>query len=69
MAQTEKEIIDNSNLDLKHNWVSTSRFIWFAQVFLFIALVLGGCYNLYTHRYKHPDVKVPENTLYNPKYK
>ncbi|HMT97587.1 MAG TPA: hypothetical protein PKC62_12935 [Ferruginibacter sp.] len=69
MAQSEKEIIDNSNLDLKHNWVSTSRFIWFAQVFLFLALVLGGCYNLYTHRYKQPDVKVPENTLYNPKYK
>ena len=40
------------------------------QVFLVLAFVLGGCYNLYTHRYKgHPKVEVPTNTLYNPTYK
>ncbi len=65
-----QEIIDNKDKDFAHNWVSSSRFIWFCQVFLIIAFVLGGCYSLYANRYKgKPDVKVPESTLYNPKYK
>jgi hypothetical protein len=67
MAQ---EIIDESHKDFSHNWVTTSRFIWLCQVLLVFAFVLGGCYNLYTHRYKgKPKVEVPGNTLYNPKYK
>ncbi|MEO7446473.1 MAG: hypothetical protein ABIT96_00300 [Ferruginibacter sp.] len=66
----EQEITDNKEKDFAHNWVSSSRFIWLMQVFLAIAFVLGGCYNLYTHRYKGtPKVNVPENTLYDPKYK
>ncbi|MEO6405680.1 MAG: hypothetical protein ABIY51_08395 [Ferruginibacter sp.] len=66
----QQEIIENKDKDFAHNWVSSSRFIWFAQVFLVLAFVLGGCYNLYVHRYKGaPQVNVPENTLYNPKYK
>jgi hypothetical protein len=37
---------------------------------MIIAFVLGGCYALYTHRYKgKPEVNVPESTQYNPKYK
>jgi hypothetical protein len=64
------EIIDNSDKDFTHNWVSSSRFIWFCQVFLALVFIVGMSYNLYTHRYKgKPEVKVPENTLYNPKYK
>ena len=70
MQQEYKEVIDNTHKDFTHNWVSSSRFIWFCQVFVIIAFVLGGCYSLYTHRYKgKPEVNVPENTLYNPKYK
>jgi hypothetical protein len=66
----QQEIIDTKKKDFAHNWVSSSRFIWFMQVFLVIAFVLGGCYNLYTHRYKgKPTVEVPSNTLYNPTYK
>lgn len=66
----EQEIEDNKEKDFAHNWVSSSRFIWLCQVFLVIAFVLGGCYNLYVHRYKgHPQVNVPANTLYDPKYK
>ncbi|MBS1742927.1 MAG: hypothetical protein JST81_07790 [Bacteroidetes bacterium] len=66
----QQETLENQRKDFAHNWVSTSRFIWFCQVFLVIAFVLGGCYSLYTNRYKgHPKVNVPENTLYNPKYK
>ena len=68
--QVQEEFIDNSDQDVTHNWVSTSRFIWLCQVFLVVALILGGCYGLYEHRYKgKPSVEVPDNTLYNPKYK
>jgi hypothetical protein len=35
-----------------------------------LAFVLGGCYNLYSHRYMgKPEVNVPSSTLYNPTYK
>ncbi|MFM7709907.1 MAG: hypothetical protein ACKO5C_03230 [Ferruginibacter sp.] len=66
----EKEFIDTSHKDFTHNWVSTSRFLFYCQVFVLLAFLFGGCYALYTHRYKgKPEVNVPENTLYNPKYK
>ncbi len=66
----QQEIIDNTGKDFGHNWVSSSRFLWFCQVFLIIAFVLGGCYGLYANRYKgKPEVQAPESTLYNPKYK
>jgi hypothetical protein len=66
----QPEIIDNKHKDFAHNWVSSSRFLFFCQVFLLVAFILGGCYGLYTHRYKgKPSVAVPESTQYNPKYK
>ena len=66
----QQEIIENKDKDFAHNWVSSSRFIWFCQVFILLAFILGGCYSLYNHRYKgKPDVNVPESTMYNPKYK
>jgi hypothetical protein len=56
--------------DFKHNWVNSSVFLFYLQVFCIVAFILGGCYGLYTHRYKgKPEVAVPENTLYTPKYK
>lgn len=65
-----QEIIDDKEKDFTHNWVSSSRFLFYCQVFIFVALVIGGCYNLYVHRYRgQPKVEVPENTLYDPKYK
>ena len=70
MGKEYIEVIDNTGKDFAHNWVSTSRFLWFCQVFIILAFVLGGCYSLYTHGYKgKPEVNVPENTLYNPQYK
>jgi hypothetical protein len=66
----QPEIIDNKEKDFAHNWVSSSRFLFFCQVFLVVAFLLGGCYGLYAHRYKgKPQVAVPESTQYNPKYK
>lgn len=65
-----EELIENQQKDFAHNWVSSSRFLWFCQIFIVLAFVLGGCYSLYAHRYKgKPEVIVPENTQYNPKYK
>ena len=65
-----EEIEDNSDKDFAHNWVSSSRFLFFCQVFLIIAFLTGGCYSLYKHRYMgKPEVSVPGNTLYNPTYK
>ncbi|RYG02782.1 MAG: hypothetical protein EOO02_09810 [Chitinophagaceae bacterium] len=56
--------------DVKYNWVNSSVFLFYLQVFCVMALVLGGCFSLYKHRYKgNPEVVVPENTLYTPKYK
>lgn len=61
---------DYREKDFKHNWVNSSVFLFYLQVFCFTALLVGACYSLYTERYKgHPDVAVPENTLYTPKYK
>ena len=67
MAQ---EIIDTKQKDITSNWVTSSRFLFYVQVFCIAAFLLGGCYKLYTYRYKgKPEVQVPESTLYNPKYK
>jgi hypothetical protein len=70
MIMATKEIIDNSDKDFAHNWVNSSRWLFYCQVFVVLAFIFGGCYNLYTHRYKgKPNVEVPANTEYNPKYK
>jgi hypothetical protein len=61
---------DYREKDFAHNWVHSSVFLFYLQIFCITAFVLGGCYGLYTMRYKgKPKVEVPENTLYNPKYK
>lgn len=57
-------------IDFGRNWVSSSRFLFHVQLFVFAAFVLGGCYGLYTMRYQgKPKVEVPESTQYTPKYK
>ena len=67
----EQEEIKNPKLkDITYSWVNSSVFLFYLQVLCVLALVLGGCYGLYTHRYKgKPDVNVPANTLYTPQYK
>ena len=64
------EYKDPKEKDFAHNWVHSCVFLFYLQVFCIVAFILGGCYGLYTHRYKgKPEVAVPENTLYTPKYK
>ena len=56
--------------DFKHNWVNSSVFLFYLQVFCIMAFLLGGCLSLYNHRYAgKPNVNVPPNTLYTPQYK
>ncbi|KAA2240041.1 hypothetical protein F0L74_28105 [Chitinophaga agrisoli] len=65
----EQNTIENKN-DISNDWVSSSRFMFYMSVFCIVAFVFAGSCNLYAHRYKgKPDVVVPDNTLYNPKYK
>jgi hypothetical protein len=65
----DKELQKIQDRDFAHNWVSSSAFLFYLQVFCIVAFVLGGCYMLYTKRYSKPDVQVQESTLYTPKYK
>ena len=66
----EEELQKVQDRDFTHNWVSSSAFLFYLQVACILAMVLGGCYMLYEKRYTgKPDVEVPDNTLYTPKYK
>ena len=61
---------DYRDKDFTRNWVNSSVFLFYLQVFCVLALVLGGCYSLYEHRYQgKPEVNVPANTKYTPEYK
>lgn len=65
----EQNTIENKR-DFSRDWVSSSRFLYYVTITCLLAFVLGGCYNLYKHRYQgKPEVVVPESTLSNPKYK
>jgi len=55
--------------DFFYNWVHSSTFLFYLQVFCVVAFIIGVSYGLYTHRYKgKPEVTVPESSLYTPKY-
>jgi hypothetical protein len=67
---SEEEVKDPYAKDFARNWVNSSVFLFYLQVFCVVAMLLGGCYGLYKHRYAgKPEVKVPSNTLYTPEYK
>ena len=65
-----EEVIDNKGKDVGYSWVSTSRFLFYCQVAILVAIIVGGCYTFYVHRYTgKPQVEVPGNTQYYPQYK
>ena len=65
-----EEVIDNKGKDVGYSWVLTSRFLFYFQVAILVAIIVGGCYTFYVHRYQgKPNVEVPGNTQYNPQYK
>ena len=52
------------------NWVTSSRFMFYMQVFAFLAFVTGCSYNVCKSTYKgKPKVEVQESTQFTPKYK
>ena len=55
--------------DFAHNWVSSSAFLFYLQVFCIVAFVLGGCYMLYIKRFEKQNAPVQESSQYTPKYK
>ena len=64
------ELKDPKLKDIANSWVDSSAFLFYLNVLILSALVVGGSYGLYTHRYKgKPEVNVPGNTLYTPEYK
>ena len=65
----QKELEKIQQSDFKHNWVSSSGFLFYLQVGCLIAFMFGACSMLYTKRYEKIDVPVQESTLYTPKYK
>ncbi len=65
-----EELKKNQERDFGRNWVNSSVFLFYLQVFCVVAFLIGGCYSLYNQRYKgKPEVAVPANTLYTPQYK
>jgi hypothetical protein len=61
--------VENTN-DIEHDKPSKSRFLFLLGFFGIFIFAWAGCYNLHSHKFKsNADVKVPDNTLYNPKYK
>lgn len=62
-------IVDNP-ADIELTKPSKSRFLFLLFFFGLFIFSWAGCYNLYTHHYeKNESVAVPDNTLYEPKYK
>jgi hypothetical protein len=52
------------------NWVTSSRFLFYMQVFAFLAFVAGCSYNVYKQSYKgKPKVEVQSSSEFTPKYK
>jgi hypothetical protein len=65
-----EKLANQDKTEFGRNWVTSSRFLFHVQLFTFTAFVLGGCYGLYSLRYKgKPKVEVPESSQYTPKYK
>ncbi len=65
-----QEIIEHEEKNFTKNWVSSSRFLFYLQVFVVLAFVLGGCYRMYNQRYKgKPNVEVQGSSKYIPEYK
>lgn len=66
---TPGQVVDNP-ADIELNKPSKSRFLFLLGFFGFFIFAWAGCYNLYEHKFApNADTKVPENTLYDPKYK
>jgi len=65
----EPELLENSS-DIRSSKTSASRLFFLLGFFGYFVFCWAGCYSLFQHKFKdNSDVKVPGNTLYDPKYK
>ena len=65
-----EQLKKNQERDFARNWVNSSVFLFYLQVFCVVAFLLGGCYGLYNKRYKgKTEANVPASSLYTPQYK
>lgn len=56
--------------DIELNKPSKSRFLFLLFFFGFFIFSWAGCYGLYHFKYqKNDDIKIPDNTKYEPVYK
>jgi len=70
MQHQNKSIHVDNPADIELNKPSKSRFLFLLFFFGFFIFSWAGCYNLWTHKHnQNPNVEIPENTLYEPKYK
>jgi hypothetical protein len=69
LEEYKEELKKVKDSDFTHSWVSSSAYLFYLQVACIVALILGGCFMLYTKTYAgKPEVKVQNSTLYTPKY-
>ncbi|MGN6567812.1 MAG: hypothetical protein ACTHJ0_07665 [Flavipsychrobacter sp.] len=69
LNNTQEHLIDNE-ADIELSKPSKSRFLFLLFFFGYFIFILAGCYNLYEHKFeKNDNIQVPDNTLYEPKYK
>lgn len=65
-----QEIIDHEQKDFSKNWVNSSRFLFYLQVFCLLAFIAGCSFRMYNQRYKgKPKVEVQKSSQYKPEYK
>lgn len=70
MQQHNGDNLLDNEADIELSKPSKARFLFLLFFFGIFIFAWAGCYNLYTHSYESTeDIAVPDNTLYEPKYK
>lgn len=63
-----EELINHADIEVSKP--SKSRFLFLLFFFGFFVFAWAGCGKLWEYRFKNnDDIKIPENTTYDPKYK
>lgn len=66
----QQSISNPREKDFTYSWVNSSVFLFYLQVFLFLALTAGCAFGLYSKRYRGtPEVPVQSSSQYTPQYK
>lgn len=64
----EAEYLTNER-DIRQNWVSSSRFLFYIKIVGICVFLLSTCVALFVKRYPgKPDVEVQKSSQYTPSY-